>query len=109
LKTVQIKVLTSFNGLQAGSTGIVDDTALLRAYERAGLVEVNDGPDQDRQGRPAKGDPGREHERAADRGTAGGEPGEGFGSGGYGETPREHRATGVQPDMDPAPAGDSGG
>jgi hypothetical protein len=92
METVRIKVLTSFNGLQAGTLGTVEYTEHVQAYERAGLVEVDHGQSEDRPGRDHARDPGGEHAGAAGGGADGDGASEGFGTSGYGETPREHRA-----------------
>ena len=84
---MRVRVLTSFNGLRKGETATVTEDGYEQAqrFVAAGHLEVvEDGTGEDRSGGPETGDPGSEHDGAAESGSDGGEPGQGFGSGGYG-------------------------
>lgn len=82
---MRVRVLISFNGLVKGTVAEGTPTDRLKAYVDLGyLGVVDDGEDQAGPGGPATGDPGRVGTGAADSGASGGEPGQGFGAGGYG-------------------------
>lgn len=87
---MRVRVLVAFNGMRKGDIGDVTTEKAL-GYIGAGLMEeVHDGTRKTRQSRPAKGDAGGVVAGAADSGTDGDQPGEGFGSGGYGAPASEH-------------------
>lgn len=86
-KHVRVRVLKSFNGLRKGdeSAAVMDER--LKAWVDMGLLEVIDD------GASAAGPGGAEQDNnecvqdgAPGSGPAGGEPGPGFGSGGYGSS-----------------------
>lgn len=74
---VHLRCLVSFNGIVKGETAVVEYVPVIRGWERAGWVEVNElGTGENRPGGPAQSDPGRVDERTEDGRAAGGEPGE---------------------------------
>lgn len=86
-KHVRVRVRISFNGLRRGdeSLAVMDDR--LQSWVNAGLVEViGDGEDQTGPGRAESDNHERDPDGVARGGPAGGEPGEGFGAGGYGSS-----------------------
>ena len=83
--TERIEILVPFNGMYAGDTAdvVIDPTA--QGWINAGLAKVVDsGADQAGPGAAVEDDPGSLTVGAGDSSASGDEPGEGFGSGGYG-------------------------
>lgn len=105
---MRVRVLIAFNGMRPGDVGVPHDEALAEKYVALGLMEIIEGDDDgERQagpGGPAEGDPGGVPPRTGEHGAAGPEPGEGFGSGGYG-TAEGVGTDGVPAAVDPAPYG----
>lgn len=82
---VRIRVLTSFNGMVRKDEADVHLSARVQGWIDAGLVEVVDGgKDQARPGGTEPATDGGVPFGAGGGSTAGGEPGPGFGAGGYG-------------------------
>ena len=85
LAPVRVRVLISFNDVQKGDEadlyGLND---LVQGWVNAGLVEVLNGPDPAGSSGAEQDDNERVQGGAEGSLPAGGEPGEGFGSGGYG-------------------------
>jgi hypothetical protein len=73
---VFLRALVSFNGIVKGETAWVEYVPMIRGWERAGWVEVSDGPGEDRSSGPAQSDQGRVDAGAPQGGADGGEPGE---------------------------------
>jgi len=85
----RVRVRTSFNGLRKGDEADVKLSELVRAWLAMGLVEVvTGGTDPAGPGAAEPSAAGGAPERAGDSGPAGDEPGESFGSGGYGTSAR---------------------
>lgn len=88
IKSVTIRVLTSFNGMHRGDESTIPLSSTVQGWINAGLVEVMArGTDPAGQGAVEQADQGGIAFGAGDSGQAGDEPGEGFGSGGYGTAP----------------------
>lgn len=91
-KTTQrarIRVRTSFEDLRRGDEAVVDLNVRVQGWLEAGLVEVVGGGEGE--AGPGSFEPAavpRKPRGAGDGVEAGREPGEGFGSGGYGTAPR---------------------
>lgn len=85
IKTVRIRMRFSFNNVYEGDEAEVELTDKVQSWLEHGLAEVvDDGTDP---AGPGSAEP-HDHERDADGtaggGTAGREPGKGFGTGSYG-------------------------
>lgn len=82
---VRVQVLVAFNGMYAGDTADVLVDERMSGWIRAGLVKVvDDGANPIGPGAVVADDPGSLTVGAGDSSASGDEPGEGFGSGGYG-------------------------
>lgn len=80
-----VRVLVSFNDVQAGDEAILPIDTRVQGWISAGLVEVvPDGTGAAGPGKPAKDDDKRVPAGTEGSLPTGGEPGEGFGSGAYG-------------------------
>ena len=81
----RVRVLRSFNGMQAGDEGDVVVTDRIQAWINAGLLKVVEGgTDSAGPGSVEPDDHERVEDGVAGSVPAGREPGEGFGAGGYG-------------------------
>ena len=80
----RVRVRTAFNGMHAGDEALLEIDARVQGWINAGVVEVVDGTDQARSGGAEPNAHERDPDRTAGSGSAGREPGEGFGTGGYG-------------------------
>lgn len=81
----RVRVLVSFNGMRAGDEAVVERDARVQAWISLGLVKVVDSGEST--AGPGDAEPDahrRKPKRAARSVPAGGESGEGFGTGGYG-------------------------
>lgn len=88
IKSVTIRVLTSFNGMHKGDESTIPLSGIVQGWIDVGLVEeVDRGEDPAGPGAVEQADQGGVAFGAGDSGQAGDEPGEGFGSGGYGTAP----------------------
>lgn len=88
IKSVTIRVLTSFNGMHRDDESTIPLSSTVQGWINAGLVKVvTHGADPAGQGGAEPDDQGGVAFGAGDSGQAGDEPGEGFGSGGYGTAP----------------------
>ncbi len=85
LKYARVRVLTSFNGMRRGDEADVELNPRVQGWVNAGLVEViGSGTGAAGPGGAEPDDHQRDAVRASGSGASGGEPGEGFGTGGYG-------------------------
>jgi hypothetical protein len=81
-----VTVLISFNGLYRGDVVRTEYDAKVQGWERAGLIrsELDDAASEAGPGSAEPDDSGSVAQRTGDSGQGGHEPGQGFGSGGYG-------------------------
>lgn len=82
--TIHVRVLISFGDVKAGDIAHMERTPRVQGWIDAGLVEVLDGEGEAGPGGADTDDREGLEDGAASGGPAGGEPGEGFGAGGYG-------------------------
>lgn len=85
---MRVRVLIAFNGMRPGDEGVPADPERAKGYVRLGLMEILDGGDSgEREAGPGgseTGDPGSVPAGTGESRETGSEPGEGFGTGGYG-------------------------
>lgn len=86
----RVRVLTSFNGMRAGDEADVEMSVRVQGWINVGLVEVVGGQSAAGPGGAEPDDHERVPDGAAGSSEAGSEPGQGFGSGGYGSAASVH-------------------